>query len=96
MERISLKQVETSERFYRVPKALLLNPFYKCLKPEAKLAYSLLRNRFNLSISNEWIDSKGDVYLYYPNEKLAHDLNVGKDKVIRIKKELHEYGLLEE
>jgi len=96
MERTKLNQVVTSERFIMFSKALIENDYYKKMKPESKLAYSLLRNRFNLSISNEWIDSKGDVYLYYPNEKLAEDLNVGKDKVIRIKKELHEFGLLEE
>lgn len=96
MERTKLNQVVTSERFIMFSKALIEDDYYKKMKPESKLAYSLLRNRFNLSISNEWIDSKGDVYLYYPNEKLAGDLNVGKDKVIRIKKELHEFGLLEE
>lgn len=96
MERTKLNQVVTSERFIMFSKALIEDDYYKKMKPESKLAYSLLRNRFNLSISNEWIDSKGDVYLYYPNEKLAEDLNVGKDKVIRIKKELHEFGLLEE
>ncbi|MDI6651171.1 replication initiator protein A [Leuconostoc suionicum] len=96
MERTKLNQVVTSERFIMFSKALIEDDYYKKMKPESKLAYSLLRNRFNLSISNEWIDSKGDVYLYYPNEKLAKDLNVGKDKVIRIKKELHEFGLLEE
>lgn len=96
MERTKLNQVVTSERFIMFSKALIEDDYYKKMKPESKLAYSLLRNRFNLLISNEWIDSKGDVYLYYPNEKLAKDLNVGKDKVIRIKKELHEFGLLEE
>ncbi|MFT8991751.1 MAG: replication initiator protein A [Leuconostoc mesenteroides] len=96
MERTKLNQVVTSERFIMFSKALIEDDYYKKMKTESKLAYSLLRNRFNLSISNEWIDSKGDVYLYYPNEKLAEDLNVGKDKVIRIKRELHEYGLLEE
>ena len=96
MERTKLNQIVTSERFIMFSKALIEDDYYKKMKPESKLTYSLLRNRFNLSISNEWIDSKGDVYLYYPNEKLAEDLNVGKDKVIRIKKELHEFGLLEE
>ncbi|GLX32916.1 hypothetical protein Lmede01_08940 [Leuconostoc mesenteroides subsp. dextranicum] len=96
MERAKLNQVVTSERFIMFSKALIEDDYYKKMKTESKLAYSLLRNRFNLSISNEWIDSKGDVYLYYPNEKLAEDLNVGKDKVIRIKRELHEFGLLEE
>ncbi|MBZ1516732.1 replication initiator protein A [Leuconostoc mesenteroides] len=96
MERAKLNQVVTSARFIMFSKALIEDDYYKKMKTESKLAYSLLRNRFNLSISNEWIDSKGDVYLYYPNEKLAEDLNVGKDKVIRIKRELHEFGLLEE
>lgn len=96
MERTKLNQVVTSERFIMFPKALFEDAYYKQMKLESKVAYSILRERFKLSISQHWVDSKGDVYLYYTNENLAEILGIGKDKVIRIKKELHEYGLLEE
>lgn len=96
MKRISLAQVETSERFFMMPKALFELDTYRKMKLESKMAYGILKDRFKLSISNDWIDSEGNVFLYYTNESLGEILGVGKDKVIRIKKELREFGLLEE
>lgn len=96
MKRINFAQVETSERFYMMPKALFELEAYKKMKLESKMAYGILKDRFKLSISNEWIDSVGNVFLYYTNENLGEILGVGKDKLIRIKKELREFGLLEE
>lgn len=96
MDRISQKQVENSERFYRVPKALFENEQYSKMMPESKLAYAILKDRFELSLKNGWIDDVGDVYLIYKNGDLQRMLNVGEKKVIAIKKELNAFGLLEE
>lgn len=96
MDRISQKQVENSERFYRVPKALFENNQYSKMMPESKLAYAILKDRFELSLKNDWIDDVGDVYLIYKNGDLQRMLNVGEKKVIAIKKELNAFGLLEE
>lgn len=96
MQRISLNQVQTSEQFFMVPKSLFVAEPYQQMKIESKMAYSILKERFKLSIKHKWIDESGNVYLYYTNDKLAKMLGVGKDKVIRIKKELQQYGLLEE
>ncbi|MFT8841103.1 MAG: replication initiator protein A [Leuconostoc citreum] len=96
MDRISKKQVENSERFYRVPKALFEDEQYSQMKPESKLAYAILKDRFELSLKNGWIDKMGDVYLIYKNSDLQRMLSVGEKKVIAIKKELNAFGLLEE
>ncbi|CCF25168.1 MULTISPECIES: replication initiator protein A [Leuconostoc] len=96
MDRISKKQVENSERFYRVPKALFEDEQYSQMKPESKLAYAILKDRFELSLKNGWIDDVGDVYLIYKNSALQRMLSVGEKKLIAIKKELNAFGLLEE
>ena len=96
MNRISLKQVETSERFYRVPKALLLNPAYKDMRAESKMVYAILKDRLELSIQNNRVDEKGDVYLNYSIKSLEELLGFGNKKIISIKKELQEFGLIEE
>ena len=96
MERVSRNQVETNERFYKIPKALFENEFYADMKLETKMAYAILRDRFLLSIKNNWIDKKGDVYLIYKNSDLQTILSVGEKKVISLKKELADFGLLEE
>ncbi|ADG39625.1 hypothetical protein LKI_00410 [Leuconostoc kimchii IMSNU 11154] len=96
MERVSRDQVETNERFYKIPKALFENEFYSEMKLETKMAYAILRDRFLLSIKNNWIDKNGDVYLIYKNNDLQTILSVGEKKVISLKKELANVGLLEE
>ena len=96
MERVSRDQVETNERFYKIPKALFENEFYSEMKLETKMAYAILRDRFLLSIKNNWIDKNGDVYLIYKNSDLQTILSVGEKKVISLKKELADFGLLEE
>ncbi|WP_273716657.1 replication initiator protein A [Leuconostoc mesenteroides] len=96
MERVSRDQVETNERFYKIPKALFENEFYADMKLETKVAYAILRDRFLLSIKNNWIDKSGDVYLIYKNIDLQTILSVGEKKVISLKKELANFELLEE
>ncbi|MCK8605715.1 replication initiator protein A [Leuconostoc citreum] len=96
MNRININQVETSERFVSVPLALFENEKYKTMKPESKLAYGLLKRRFQLSLKNGWVDCDGNVYFIYKNKELQNILQAGEKKVIAIKKELNAYGLLEE
>ncbi|MGX7051497.1 replication initiator protein A [Leuconostoc palmae] len=91
MERVSRNQVETNERFYKIPKALFENEFYADMKLETKMAYAILRDRFLLSIKNNWIDKNGDVYLIYKNSDLQTILSVGEKKVINLKKDMAAY-----
>ena len=49
-------------RFYQVPKALFKNPRYKGLSLGPKLMYSILRDRLDLSIKNNWKDEKGYIF----------------------------------
>lgn len=96
-QRISLNQIQTSERFYRVPKVFTdENSYYFSMKLESKFAYALLKDRFELSVKNKWIDEKNNVFLIFTVKELEKVLGCGKNKVIQIKKELTEYGLLEE
>ncbi|HFI0539391.1 TPA: replication initiator protein A [Streptococcus suis] len=96
MNRITLEQVQTSERFYKIPKVLFEARYYKKLSTEAKCAYGILKDRFDLSIKNKWIDENGCVYLIFRIEELQEILGYGNKKIIKLKKELTVYGLLEE
>lgn len=66
------------------------------MKPETKLAYAIFKDRFELSIQNNWVDDQGDVYLLFPVKKMQEILGFSNKKVIAIKKELTEYELIEE
>lgn len=81
--------------FYKVPKCILNNEPYKTkLSPLAKLGYIFILDRLSLSISNKWIDKKGDVFIYYSRQDLQNDLPTTKKTAISIFKQLEELNLI--
>lgn len=93
---ISANEYQTSERFYAVPKILFESDYYKGMRLDTKFAYSVLKDRLSLSLKNNWIDEEGYVFLVYSNSKLMEILNCSKSTLLRIKKQLSEYGLIRE
>lgn len=96
MKRISLEQVINGERFFRVPKVLFELDFYKKMSSDSKLLYAILKDRFDLSLKNNWIDDDGNIYFIFTVAEIGEMLGCGKDKVIKLKRELKKYDLLEE
>lgn len=93
---ISASHYQTSERFYALPKILFENPIYENMRLDAKVAYAMLKDRLDLSFKNNWIDEEGNIYLVYSNSNLMKILNCSKSTLLRIKKQLNEYGLIRE
>lgn len=93
---ISASHYQTSERFYALPKILFENPIYEDMRLDAKVAYAMLKDRLDLSFKNNWIDEDGNIYLVYSNSNLMKILNCSKSTLLRIKKQLSEYGLIRE
>ena len=89
-------QEEVTLRFYQVPKSLFKNPIYKGLSLGPKLMYSILRDRLDLSIKNDWKDENGYIYLIFSVEELSKILDAGVRSVIRHKKTLIDYKLIYE
>lgn len=96
MKRITANQYQTSERYYKLPKLLFESERYKDMKLEVKVAYAVLKDRLELSLSKGWIDEDGAIYLIYSNSKLMALLGCSKSKLLSIKKTLREYGLIDE
>lgn len=96
MGRITLEQIQTGERFIKIPMAFVESRYYSKFSTEGKYLYGILYNRFQLSVKNGWVDNKNCVYLIYTVEDLCKILGFGRNKVIKLKKELVKYGLLEE
>lgn len=100
--RISLEQALNSDNFYQLPKVIIGTRYYSKLKAEAKLMFMLCRDRLSASLDStrkgdlRFIDDEGDIFIYYSVEDLAVDLGCGRAKVIRLKKELVKYGLIDE
>ena len=55
-DRFYTEKEEVTLRFYQTPKALFKNPRYKGLSLGSKLMYSILRDRLDMSIENNWKD----------------------------------------
>lgn len=100
--RISLEQALNSDNFYQLPKVIIGTKFYSKLKAEAKLLFMLCRDRLSVSLDStrkgdlRFVDEAGDIFIYYSIEELAEDLGCGRVKVIKLKKELIKYSLIDE
>ena len=80
--------------FYRMPKILFVDDYFSTISCEAKVLYGLLLDRATLSKSNNWIDELGRVYVFFKQTEAMEMLNIKKNKVIAIFKELEDIGLL--
>ena len=100
--RISLEQALNSDNFYQLPKVIIGTKYYRKLKAEAKLMFMLCRDRLSASLDStrkgdlRFVDDIGDIFIYYAIEDLAEDLGCGRDKVMKLKRELIKYGLIDE
>lgn len=89
------KESVINERFYQMPKFLFEGEFKK-LSNDAKVLYTLLKDRHELSLQRGWVNSKGEVYLIYTREDMADMLGCSLKKVWKTVNELKDYGLIEE
>ena len=93
MSNFNIKEIQ-KEKFYQLPKVFFTNPKYTKLSNDAKITWSILRDRLDLSIRNNWIDENGDIFFIYTNEKLKSILNISSpNKLSKIKKELTQADL---
>ena len=92
-EKYNLSQVKT-ERFYQLPKYLFEDAYFKKMSAEAKIMYALLKDRFELSIQNEWVDKNNNIYFIFSNKHLCGYLGYAEQKIIKLKKELISFNLL--
>ena len=74
--------------FYRLPKALITDPYFKHLSTDAKLLYGLMLDRLSLSVKNSWIDEENKVYIYFTLEDICELLNCKTDKAVKLLAEL--------
>lgn len=81
--------------FFRIPKSLFTNQYFNNMSVEAKVLYGILLDRMSLSLKNKWLDEANKVYIIYTIEEIMEVLNWGRNKSVKIMKEIEEIGLLE-
>lgn len=84
------------QRFLMLPAGLAYGELYETLSADSKFAWTILNDRAKLSKRNGWFDEDGSIYFIFNNIDLVKILKMSEPKVIKIKKELVEYGLLEQ
>ena len=45
--------------FYKIPKLLFTDEYFKNLSVEEKVLYGLMLDRMSLSLKNQWLDEEG-------------------------------------
>lgn len=92
---ITLESFNTVQ-FYQIPQAFYHNPKYHGMNPSSRETYAMLRNLLPLSIDNGWVNNDGEIYVKLSREKLMLRLGIGKDKMVKVFKELRDLGLIVE
>lgn len=78
----------------QMPRWLFCDPRYTDMSLEAKVAYTFLLNRYQLSRRNGWVNRHGEVYIIYTREDLAREMQVSYRKAISCFKELADRKLI--
>lgn len=78
----------------QMPRWLFSDGVYKKISLEAKVTYTFLLNRFQLSRINGWINTDGEVFVIFTREELAREMQVSYKKAIDCFKELADAHLI--
>lgn len=95
LKRFSVSEIR-AERFLKLPQFLFEGELKKAVSNDAKVLYALLRNRFELSAKNNWVNSNGEVYIIFTREEMCDMLCCQQEKVRKLVKQLITAGLIEE
>ena len=94
MKRYTVEEIE-SNQFYQMPKFLFKGDF-KELSNDARVLYSLLRDRHQLSIKNKWVNKNNEVYMIYTRLEMADMLGITDKPTLKAVNLLIKLNLLEE
>lgn len=68
--------------FYRIPKLLITDDYFKELSSDAKILYGLMLDRMSISAKNGWMDEENRVFIFFSMEDTMEYLHVGKNKAL--------------
>lgn len=89
------KESVINNRFYQMPKFLFEEDFKK-LSNDAKVLYSLLRDRHDLSLDNNWTNENDEIFLIFTREHMAEMLGCSVPTARKAFKQLEDFGLVED
>ena len=78
----------------QMPRWLFSDPRYCEMSLDAKVTYTFLLNRFQLSRRNGWVNERGEVFVIFPRKALAKELRICEQRVTAAFKKLVELELV--
>ncbi len=77
-----MRQTDVQSIYHmQMPRWLFSDPRYASMSLDAKVAYTFLLNRFQLSRRNGWVNDFGEVFVIFPRKELARELRVCEQRV---------------
>lgn len=90
-----MKQTDIQNLYYmQMPRWLFSDLRYADMSLDAKVAYTFLLNRFQLSRRKGWINEQGEVFVIFPRLELAKELRVCEKRVTAAFRALAERQLI--
>ena len=87
---VGLNEKEKNVAYAQLPKPLIEAP----LSNDAKLLFTLLNDRFRLSLKTDFTDDDGYPYCSYSNREICKKLNCAHGKATGLLRELEQAGLI--
>lgn len=81
-------------KFYQLSKELFKGK-YKGLSNNERVLYSILKDRFELSIKNEWVDQDNNIYFIFEQVQLSEECCMSLKTVQRAMQTLMEFDLID-
>ena len=78
----------------QMPRWLFSDPRYADMSLDAKVTYTFLLNRFQLSRRNSWVNDAGEVFVIFPRKALAKELRICEQRVTAAFRKLAELQLI--
>ena len=77
-----MRQTDVQNIYHmQMPRWLFSDPRYADMSLDAKVAYTFLLNRFQLSRRNGWANDQGEVFVIFPRKELAKELRICEKRV---------------
>ena len=90
-----MRQTDIQSIYYmQMPRWLFSDPRYAELSLEAKVVYTFLLNRFQLSRRKGWTNDHGEVFVIFPRKALAKELRICEQRVTAAFRQLVEAKLV--
>ena len=90
-----LRQTDTQNVWHmQMPRWLFSDPRYADMSLDAKVTYTFLLNRFQLSRRNGWVNDAGEVFVIFPRKALAKELRICEQRVTAAFRKLAELQLI--